>query len=68
MQHEFSDHQVTAWGGMQEMKMLIDKTGISEKLKDLNGSTTFSGEYVYLINGIVINLFSIFPFKFVRSV
>ena len=35
MKHEYSDNLVTSWGGMQEMKMLIDKTGISKKLLEL---------------------------------
>ena len=35
MQHECSDNMVTPWGGMKEMKMLIDKTGISKKLLEL---------------------------------
>ncbi len=35
MQHEYSDNMVTPWGGMKEMKQLIDKTGISKKLKEL---------------------------------
>jgi hypothetical protein len=29
------DKPVTAWGGMQEMKILIDKSGISKKLSEL---------------------------------
>lgn len=32
---EFTDEPVTPWGGMAEMKMLIDKTGISKKLTEL---------------------------------
>ena len=28
---EYSDQNVTPWGGMQEMKMLLEKTGISKK-------------------------------------
>ena len=32
---EYTDDPVTPWGGMQEMKMLIDKTGISKKLCEL---------------------------------
>ncbi|HEY5367583.1 MAG TPA: hypothetical protein VIJ75_01210 [Hanamia sp.] len=35
MQHEYSDNMVTPWGGMKEMKTLIDKTGISKKLLEL---------------------------------
>jgi Transposase DDE domain group 1 len=36
MIHEYTDDQVTPWGGMQEMKKLMDKTGIREKLSSLN--------------------------------
>lgn len=43
MKHEYSDNLVTPWGGMQEMKILLDKTGISKKLLELGlpqGKTT----------------------------
>jgi hypothetical protein len=36
MKHEYTDKMVTPWGGMKEMKMLIDKTGISKKLAALD--------------------------------
>lgn len=35
MNHEYTDKMVTPWGGMKEMKELIDKTGIREKLAEL---------------------------------
>jgi len=35
LRHEYVDQSVTPWGGMHEMKRLIDKTGISKKLSDL---------------------------------
>lgn len=35
LRHEYVDQSVTPWGGMQEMKKLIDKTGISQKLSSL---------------------------------
>lgn len=35
IQHEYSDQEVTPWGGMKEMKLLIDKTGIRDKLLEL---------------------------------
>jgi hypothetical protein len=35
MEHHYTDKLVTPWGGMKEMKMLIDKTGISKKLATL---------------------------------
>ena len=36
MKYSYSDTSVTAWGGMQEMKELIDKTGIIKKLQELS--------------------------------
>lgn len=36
MEHEYTEKPVTAWGGMKEMRELIDKTGISKKLSTLN--------------------------------
>ncbi len=36
MQHEYSDAPITAWGGMKEMKELLDKSGIRKKLAGLN--------------------------------
>lgn len=35
MQHEYTDKMVTPWGGMQEMKELLDKTGISKKMVEI---------------------------------
>lgn len=35
LRHQYVDQSVTPWGGMQEMKKLIDKTGISKKLMEL---------------------------------
>ena len=35
MKHQYSDKPVTPWGGMKEMKELIDKTGISEQIKKI---------------------------------
>jgi hypothetical protein len=35
MDIEYTDEQVTPWGGMKEMKMLLEKTGISQKLSSL---------------------------------
>jgi hypothetical protein len=35
MNHEYTDKMVTPWGGMKEMKELIDKTAIREKLSEL---------------------------------
>ncbi|MBC7507351.1 MAG: hypothetical protein H7320_01160 [Ferruginibacter sp.] len=35
LQHDYCDNMVTLWGGMKEMKMLIHKTGIRNKLLEL---------------------------------
>jgi hypothetical protein len=35
MQHEYTDKMVTPWGGMKEMKELINKSGIREKMSEL---------------------------------
>jgi hypothetical protein len=35
MQHEYTDKMVTPWGGMKEMKELLDKTGISKKIMEI---------------------------------
>src|SRR5206468_2515420 len=32
---EYSEKQVSSWGGMQEMKMVLEKTGISKKIEEL---------------------------------
>lgn len=46
--HHYDDRPVTAWGGMQEMKLLMDKTGMRSKLEELplpisNGNNSISG-------------------------
>jgi Transposase DDE domain group 1 len=46
MRIEYSDEKVTAWGGMKEMKMLIDKTGISQKLSSLGLPTSKSNNKI----------------------
>ena len=46
MEHEYTDELVTAWGGMKEMKMLIDKTGISKKLGGLGLPTGTSNNRI----------------------
>ena len=33
---EYCDKNITAWGGMQEMKILLKKTGISKKIEELD--------------------------------
>lgn len=35
MRHEYTDEMVTPWGGMKEMKSLLETTGISKKLSEL---------------------------------
>lgn len=35
MKHEYTDEQVTPWGGMKEMKSLLETSGISKKLAEL---------------------------------
>ncbi len=35
MEHKYTDKMVTPRGGMKEMKILIEKTGIAEKLSQL---------------------------------
>ncbi len=35
MHHEYTDKMVTPWGGMKEMKELIDKSRIREKMAEL---------------------------------
>jgi hypothetical protein len=35
LRHQYVDDPVTPWGGMQEMKKLIEHTGISKKLLEL---------------------------------
>lgn len=35
MDYQYSDKSVTPWGGMLQMKRLIDKSGISKKLSEI---------------------------------
>src|SRR4051794_6273283 len=46
MQHEYTDKMVTPWGGMKEMKMLIDKTGIRGKLSQLGLPESKSNNHI----------------------
>jgi len=46
MEYEYTDEMVTAWGGMKEMKLLIDKTGISKKLSSLPPSQSTSNKSI----------------------
>lgn len=46
MEHQYTDKMVTAWGGMKEMKELIDKTGISKKLLELGLPESKSNNHI----------------------
>jgi hypothetical protein len=59
MQHEYTDKMVTPWGGMKEMKMLMDKTGISEKLSQLGLPESKSNNHIDSISIIESFLVSI---------
>ena len=59
MRHGYTDEMVTSWGGMKEMKMLIDKTGISQKLSTLGllqGKSNNSIDAVSIIESIWISI------------
>jgi len=59
MQHEYSDNMVTPWGGMKEMKMLIDKTGIRNKLLELGlpqGKSNNSTDAVSIIESFWVGI------------
>jgi hypothetical protein len=46
MKHIYTDQPVTAWGGMKEMKELIDRTGISRKLSQLSLPESKSNNHI----------------------
>ena len=52
MKYEYSDLQVSPWGGMQEMKQVLDKTGISKKLSSLGLPTGKSNNSINAIDSI----------------
>jgi hypothetical protein len=59
MQHEYTDKMVTAWGGMKEMKQLIDKTGISKKLSALGlpeGTSNNSIDAISIIESFWVSI------------
>ena len=59
MEHHYTDKLVTAWGGMKEMKMLIDKTGISKKLSTLElpeGKSNNSIDAVSIIESFWVSI------------
>lgn len=59
MKYEFSDKSVTPWGGMLQMKRLIDKTGIRdvlEKLKLPQGASNNSYESVELVESFFVSV------------
>ena len=59
MEHYYTDKLVTACGGMKEMKMLIDKTGISKKLSTLGlpeGKSNNSIDSVSIIESFWVSI------------
>jgi Transposase DDE domain group 1 len=50
MKHIYTDQPVTPWGGMKEMKELLDRTGISEKLITLNLPESKSNNHISSID------------------
>ena len=52
MKYEYSDLQVSPWGGMQEMKQVLDKTGISKKLSSFGLPTGKSNKSINAIDTI----------------
>jgi hypothetical protein len=59
MEYEYTDDQVTPWGGMQEMKNLIDKTGISNKLKSFSlpeGKSNNSIEAISIVESFWVSI------------
>lgn len=47
---EYTDAPVTPWGGMAEMKLLIDKTGISKKVTELGLPESTSNNHIPAID------------------
>ena len=59
MKHEYTEKLVTPWGGMKEMKQLIDKTGISKKLTELGlpqGKSNNSIDAVSIIESFWVSI------------
>lgn len=59
MEHQYTDEMVTPWGGMKEMKELIDKTGISKKLAELGlpeGKSNNSIEAISIIESFWVSI------------
>lgn len=46
LEHEYTDKPVTPWGGMQEMKMVIEKTCILEEIEKLPLPQSFSNNSI----------------------
>jgi hypothetical protein len=70
MEHHYTDRLVTPWGGMKEMKMLIDKTGISKKLSTLGlpeGKSNNSIDAISIIESFWVKymdrMFSVQPYS-----
>ena len=59
MQYEYSDKEVTPWGGMLQMKRLMDKAKISEKLQQLNlpqGSSNNSIDAISIVEAFWVSI------------
>jgi hypothetical protein len=50
MQHEYSDKSVTPWGGMLQMKQVLDKSGISKKLSEIGLPQSKSNNHIDAIS------------------
>lgn len=59
MKHDYTDKQVTPWGGMKEMKSLLETTGISKKLSELGlpqGTSNNSIDSVSIVESFWISI------------
>jgi len=68
MQHEYSGNVVTPWGGMKEMNILVDRTGISKKILELGlskGNGNISIDSVVIVSIFLGETFFL-PIKVVK--
>ena len=59
LRHEYVDDPVTPWGGMQEMKKIIDRTGISSKLQELglpSGTSNNSIDAIAIVESFWVSI------------
>jgi hypothetical protein len=59
MKHEYTAKQVTPWGGMNEMKSLLETTGISKKLSELGlpqGTSNNSIDSVSIVESFLVSI------------